>query len=533
MKIKIVLILSLITLSSCSFILDSNNCIESSPTCNSEVISSTSSFDSLSSNMSSNSINVSSKTSLDSSSCSSENSLSSNISSISVNTSSQTSVDSSNSSSENSSSNKEEQPILTSNSDYIHFSFDDVSCCFKNLVTNNYNNLFEEPFFNNLKELNELYDAKFSLYTYTNVLKQVSDKYKEEFSASSDWLKVGFHSSSSGFSLTNSNYNDGKKFWEEFVLNVEIVCGSINSLDKMPRLEYFSGSYDVIQGMKDASNGALGFLSSDDNRLSYYFNKDVMEYLYKNDYLKDENNNLTFLSTDIRGDWFYNFSSNNQYITPIKDNIYDELIYRNSEDEFENSIKSLIIFTHEWLVYDGININNKFSFVTNTCKFAYDYNLSFDYPQNREYKNKDDDRLFEKSEEESQVTLKNRTLNILSNKDNLIFEKGYSLAGGSGSLVSIVGRATDLNNVLSNVNGKTFVLAKEELDGKKLFYSLVEFKEDGNINPNGLQARIWLEGNTQLDSETKYVLIAFRNGNGSEDFKEDNLQELNNCFYLQ
>ena len=90
--------------------------------------------------MSSNSINVSSKTSLDSSSCSSENSLSSNISSISVNTSSQTSVDSSNSSSENSSSNKEEQPILTSNSDYIHFSFDDVSCCFKNLVKNNYNN---------------------------------------------------------------------------------------------------------------------------------------------------------------------------------------------------------------------------------------------------------------------------------------------------------------------------------------------------------------------------------------------------------
>ena len=147
--------------------------------------------------------------------------------------------------------------------------------------------------------------------------------------------------------------------------------------------------------MRDANCGALGFLSADDNRLSYYFDTSIMNYLYINDYLKDENANLLFVTTDIRADWFYNFSSNNLYRAPIKTNLYNELVYRNQTSAFDSSFKSLIVFTHEWLVYNGANTNIKFNSIVNACQFAKQYSISFDYAQNREYQNTNSNSLFD------------------------------------------------------------------------------------------------------------------------------------------
>ncbi|MBR5439218.1 MAG: hypothetical protein IKV61_03255 [Clostridia bacterium] len=280
------------------------------------------------------------------------------------------------------------------NAKYMHLSFDDVTLCFQNLTTQNYESLFEEPFFANLKSLHNEYGAKFSLFTYNSTLNNVPNKYASEFIESSDWLKIGFHSNSSGFSLATSTYAQGESYWNTFVNNVERVCGTTSSLDRMPRLEYFAGSKDALLGMKNANLGAMGFLSADDNRLSYYFNDSVMTYLYDNDYIIDSGNNLLFLSTDIRGDWFYNFTTNNVYRKPLKNNVLSELEYRNNNNAFLSSFESLIIFTHEWLVYNGTTVNSKIECILGACEFAKENSLEYDFPQNRVYENCGKESLF-------------------------------------------------------------------------------------------------------------------------------------------
>ena len=268
------------------------------------------------------------------------------------------------------------------NKNFIHLSFDDVTACFSNLAISKYTNLFDEPFFAKLKTVHDTYGAKFSLYTYNSVLEKVPTDYSQDFSNNSSWLKIGFHSNASGLSLANATYDDGKTYWNNFVSQVTRICGTTNNLDRLPRLEFFAGSKNALLGMRDANYGAFGFLSSDDNRLSYYFDNQTMEFLFDNDFWIDEELSLNFLATDVRADWWFNFSTTNEYKAPIKNTVYEELVFRSTAQSFENSFNKLIFFTHEWLVYNGNTVNDKFDTVVDACRFASDMQISFDYPQN-------------------------------------------------------------------------------------------------------------------------------------------------------
>lgn len=121
----------------------------------------------------------------------------------------------------------------------------------------------------------------------------------------------------------------------------------------------------------------------------------LMTYLYDNDYVKDESNDLIFLSTDLRADWFYSFTTSNIYKKPLKSNLKNELEYRSASVAFEKDFESLIVFTHEWLVYNGSAINSKFDSVIQACEFAVENGITFDYPQNRSYQKTDGDVLFD------------------------------------------------------------------------------------------------------------------------------------------
>lgn len=266
---------------------------------------------------------------------------------------------------------------------FFHYSFDDVSSCFVNLSNNTYASLFEEPFFKKLQELHNKYNAKFSLYTYTDKLANVPSSYANDFSNASDWLKIGYHSYSSGVSNANLTYDNAKSYWNDFVSNVIRITNNESCIDRYPRLEYFAGSLSALQGFRDGSCGALGFLSSDDTRLSYYFNSSQMQSLYgSSEYWVDTSNNLTFIRTDFRCDWLQSsFTSNYSYKKPIVSNAYDELKYRFNSGKYDN-LKYYVIFTHEWCVYDGNAISSNFQWVEDTCKFVKDFEYKFDYAQN-------------------------------------------------------------------------------------------------------------------------------------------------------
>jgi hypothetical protein len=215
-------------------------------------------------------------------------------------------------------------------------------------------------------------------------LANVPDKYKSEFLTVKDWLKFGLHSNTANSTYVNSTYATGAADWNNFVSQIIRITGTFETVDRVPRLHYFYGSKEALQGMRDCDCGALGFLSADDSRQSYYLDTTQNAFLKNHDSIIDFENGLLFYNTDFRGDWFKSgFTSENTYNVPIKSNVYDELLYRFALAKYADTFKSFIYFCHEWQFYNGTVVNENKAWTEDICRFGNDYNIPFDYPQNR------------------------------------------------------------------------------------------------------------------------------------------------------
>lgn len=273
-----------------------------------------------------------------------------------------------------------------SHNSFVHLSFDDVEICLRNLASNPFESVWDEPFFAMLKALHDKYDAIFSLYVWkATALADISDMYAAEFKEASNWLKFGFHATGSG-SMETTSYQDAKNQYNAFIHDIFRICGGVNSVDRIPRLNYFAGSLEACKGLRDADCGCIGFLGADDNRSAYYLDESQLIYLRSRSILTDVTNGLHFMSTVMRLDWFVSgFSSSYEYNTPVYDNPYDELVYRYGKQENADQYANLIVFTHEWQTYSGSYVLNAdmVNSLDQVCRFAKDYKYKYDYPQNR------------------------------------------------------------------------------------------------------------------------------------------------------
>lgn len=274
---------------------------------------------------------------------------------------------------------------IDANQSYIHISLDDVNLSVKNLADNKYECLWDEPLFCCLKEYHETYGAVFSLYVFEDTFRQIGDGYQKDFFKSADWLKIGLHSRSSGEKYDDSSdYQTGKSDWNQFVDTVSYITGTTKSIDRFPRLHYFSGSKECLRGMKDANTGAVGFLAADDDRMSYYLSAEENSDIQINDSYYDDESELVFLKTDMRGDWFDDdFESENKYDSPKESGVSEELERRFSSEDYKNNIDTYIWFCHEWQIYDGVSVNDNIKWIEDVCRFARDKKIPFDYPQNQ------------------------------------------------------------------------------------------------------------------------------------------------------
>lgn len=275
--------------------------------------------------------------------------------------------------------------ITNVESKYIHISFDDISKSINNLASNDYSSVWDEPFFGFLKELHEKYNAKFSLYLFFDCnIDKCGGRYQNQLNVTSSWLKFGLHAESTDSSFKNGSYAQGLNDWNKFVKNVIAFTGSSDSVDRVPRLQGFSGSKDCLLGMRDAQEGALGFLTADDSRDSYYLTDEQIKSVKTSDYYKDVQTDLCFVATDMRGDWFDgDFTSDYDYDKPTESDVYSELACRFSNSEYDSQTGAYIWFCHEWSIYDGKKLNKNKKRLEDVCRFAQDYNISFDYPQFR------------------------------------------------------------------------------------------------------------------------------------------------------
>lgn len=272
---------------------------------------------------------------------------------------------------------------------YVHMSFDDVSFCITNLLNNKsvFTSIFNEPFIAKLKYFHDKYGAVFSLYVMGTELAQLGDTFKKDFIKNSHWLKLGLHSWSNS-DYANTTSEQAKNDWDNFITSAYTATGGVNSIDRMPRLHKFVGNLDSLRAMRDTSCGAIGFLSTDDSRNTYYMTENQNTYLRTHDKYVDTANGLIFYSTDMRLDWFVDgFTSDYNYDTPIMSTPYDELKYRYGTPLMADKYTSLIVFTHEWQIYSSSYVLNDLmvKMVEQVCSFALDYGYNFDYPQNREH----------------------------------------------------------------------------------------------------------------------------------------------------
>ena len=434
-----------------------------------------------------------------------------------------------------------DEPIEES-SQYIHFSFDDVSSSMKNLKNNSYDSLFDEPFLGRLKEYHDEYGAKFSLYVFADSLQNQTTAYQEEFKANSDWLKIGLHADYGGMNYSSFTYKDAVTSWTNFGANVLTLTGGLDCVDVVSRLHNFAGSEAALNAMCDY--GAKGFLSADDSRSSYYLDSTANTYLKNNDYIKDSSNGLLFLKTDFRCEWIATSSGSSTH-----DNMYDELTYRNNLEKYENAYESIIVFTHEPYVYDGTALKDTISLVEDTCRFAKDNNIPFDFPQNRTYPSTENDieGTFEKSPEIPEVpeesetpsantlVLSSRELTVVDSFADITFSGGrwHSTTnfGTSGSY------ATHANHIIRVQGGETLHLEQNVSDGDISYYAIeitsISTLGEAIVSSTAPNWSEWQTGDLILQSDTKYILLTARFAAELSRFSATHFEELKTCFTIQ
>lgn len=256
--------------------------------------------------------------------------------------------------------------MLSSNDIFMHISFDDSITVFEDLTNNanTYDSIFDNDFLSYLKNMHDQYGAVFSLYCYYENdqfnLSQATDKYSAEFANNADWLKFGYHGTNGEEKMADLSASDAVSKYETVINELIRITGGTNTLDKAPRLHYFSGNEPALVAISDTKNGSNGFLTADDDRDSYYLQGDENLYIDMNDYMKDDNG-IYFVSTDLRLE-----NTLNPYYSLTKI----------ADDESQN--KCIEVFTHEWKYGKLMKLK-----LWATCFFSYKEGYSWDYPMYR------------------------------------------------------------------------------------------------------------------------------------------------------
>lgn len=154
---------------------------------------------------------------------------------------------------------------------FCHLSIDDVTKCFRYLSnhSNEVHTIFDEPFLGYLRYLHQRYHCRFTLYAYLQDgdfnLKDVPNKWKEEFVENSEWLKIGYHSVSRK-PVGGGNIDSFETDYTKFEKAVKKFAGDI-VLAKYLRLDFFQAEQEWIDFLRE--RGIKVLLSADDKRISY------------------------------------------------------------------------------------------------------------------------------------------------------------------------------------------------------------------------------------------------------------------------
>lgn len=234
----------------------------------------------------------------------------------------------------------------------LHLSLDDTKGIFKALCTESLSSIFETRTLAYLKKMNYKYGTCFYLFctcaddTYS--LKNVSDKYKNEFLLNENWLKFGFHCYKENLSYVagvDKNFENDYCF---FNYHIKRITGQKNKVDAL-RLHGFQGTEHICDYLH--KQGIKILFTADDQRKSYYLNKDAMLSLETHGLYFDEKIKMTFIKSCIR-----------------LENAEDIWLEMDNKKRRKENIIS--VFTHEWQM-DRKDIREKIELC---CKWGVEHN---------------------------------------------------------------------------------------------------------------------------------------------------------------
>lgn len=265
-----------------------------------------------------------------------------------------------------------EKSEIVNNQKFVHISIDDFIDAFQDITMkqSEYNSVFDNALFGQLKELHDKYGMVISCYTYYQNgnndfnLSMCTEKFANEFKENAKWLKFGFHTNDGETDYEYLPASTIEKDYNKVVKELLRITGSEQSIDKVIRLQNYRGNEEALKKIKNSNYGIRGVLGADDTRRSYYLNDSDTSYLYLYDYFKDANN-IRYFKTDIRI----------EKISSVQKAL-EEIEIDNANDT--NQI--LTIFTHEWKIYEDDQILKKLDELCEQLKL---YGYEFDFLMER------------------------------------------------------------------------------------------------------------------------------------------------------
>ena len=184
-----------------------------------------------------------------------------------------------------------------------------------------YRSIFDNPYLAIYREAHEKYGAKVHLnlfYAYTGAgktyfsahpddfdLSMVTDKFRAEWAANADWLKLAFHSRAE-FPADPYRHSTAEEITADFLAvkrEVERFAGPASFADTATTVHYGSGNFETVTALRTQGLRALaGYftLRADGTpSVSYYADPDLVKRVGERDFWYDRHSDMLFARIDL------------------------------------------------------------------------------------------------------------------------------------------------------------------------------------------------------------------------------------------
>lgn len=172
--------------------------------------------------------------------------------------------------------------------------------------------IFEVEVLALLKQFHDQYGATFSLYLFYELLDgfcltQMTDKFKDEWQANSDWLKLSFHSRTrlpinvdyrvDYYLYFDKDYETAKKDFMDIKREILRFAGE-EVWDNYPRTHFWSGNKETVKAWRDCGVGGLFF--SYPGYPAMYFNDEELKQMWEKDFWYDRELDMLYIATNLK-----------------------------------------------------------------------------------------------------------------------------------------------------------------------------------------------------------------------------------------